>query len=80
MTSAAVQLPKPVMNNSSGPGADRKTMPAPTQTASPVFPAAKRLTLSNGLKVIVVERHAAPTVELNLLVNTGYAAEFDAKF
>jgi len=60
----------------SGPGADRKTMPTPAQTASPVFPTAKRLTLSNGLKVIVVERHAAPTVELSLMVNTGYAPDF----
>lgn len=60
----------------SGPGADRKTMPTPAQTASPAFPAARRLTLSNGLKVIVVERHAAPTVELNLLINTGYAPDY----
>jgi zinc protease len=32
-------------------------------------------TLSNGLKVIVAERAAIPTVELNLLVNAGYAAD-----
>ena len=60
----------------SGPGADRKTMPAPARTASPVFPTAKRLTLSNGLKVVVVERHVAPTVQLGLMVNTGYAPDY----
>ncbi len=58
------------------PGADRKTMPQPGQTVAAAFPAFKRLTLSNGLRVIVVERHAAPTVQLNLIVNTGYGPDY----
>ncbi len=58
------------------PGADRKTMPQPSQVAAPAFPTFKRLTLSNGLKVIVVERHAAPIVQMDLVVNTGYGPDY----
>jgi zinc protease len=56
-------------------GADRSALPDAGTPPAPAFPAYQTATLSNGLKVIVAERPAIPTVELNLLVNAGYAAD-----
>ncbi len=39
------------------------------------FPARQQATLSNGLEVVLVERHALPIVEMTLAVNMGYAAD-----
>ena len=38
-------------------------------------PKLERATLPNGLKVILAERHDVPIVELDLLVDAGYAAD-----
>ncbi|MEO8862635.1 MAG: pitrilysin family protein [Ginsengibacter sp.] len=53
----------------------RKT--APAMGTSPVvkFPAVNEFTLSNGLKVALVERHAVPVIDMSLMVNAGYAAD-----
>jgi len=40
-----------------------------------VFPALETAELSNGLKVILAERSAIPVVELNLLLDAGYASD-----
>jgi zinc protease len=56
-------------------GADRSAFPDAGTPPAPAFPAYQTATLSNGLKVIVAERPAIPVVELNLLVNAGYAAD-----
>jgi zinc protease len=56
-------------------GADRSALPDAGTPPAPAFPAYQTATLSNGLKVIVAERPAIPVVELNLLVNAGYAAD-----
>ncbi len=55
--------------------ADRSMLPAVDTPPEAVFPAMQRATLSNGLKVILAERHAAPVVELTLMVDAGYAAD-----
>jgi zinc protease len=54
---------------------DRTRLPDVGPPPEVAFPALERTTLSNGLQIIVVERHAVPTVSLKLLVNAGYAAD-----
>jgi zinc protease len=56
-------------------GVDRSTVPEPGAAAEPEFPALQRTELSNGLDVVLVERHAVPVVDLTLMVDSGYAAD-----
>ncbi|PIX60206.1 MAG: peptidase M16 [Lysobacterales bacterium CG_4_10_14_3_um_filter_64_11] len=39
------------------------------------FPALRRATLSNGIKVVLAERHATPVVQLSMEFNGGFAAD-----
>jgi zinc protease len=43
------------------------------------FPRIQRATLANGLKVMLLERHGAPLVNMSLAVDAGYAADPAAK-
>ncbi len=62
-----------------GGGADRSKLP-PVGAAVPLtLPPLQRATLSNGLKVVLAERHAVPVVQLSLLVDAGHAADSLAK-
>jgi zinc protease len=54
---------------------DRKKLPEPDAPPEVKFPELRRATLSNGLKLILAERHAIPVVNFNLLVDAGYAAD-----
>jgi zinc protease len=54
---------------------DRKKLPEPGPAPDVSFPSLQRATLSNGLKVVLAERHAIPLVSFNLLVDAGYAAD-----
>jgi zinc protease len=54
---------------------DRGKLPEPDSFPAPRFPQLERAALSNGLQVIVAQRHGAPLVELNLLLDSGYAAD-----
>ncbi|MBE0592031.1 MAG: insulinase family protein [Gemmatimonadales bacterium] len=45
----------------------------PPPTAS--FPAIQRATLSNGLEIVLAERHTIPVVQLELMIDAGYAAD-----
>jgi zinc protease len=56
-------------------GADRARRPTPGAEPEPRFPAFSRAKLSNGLQVIVAERHAVPVVQVDLLVDAGYASD-----
>ena len=56
-------------------GADRKTRPEPGVMPEARFPAFQRATLKNGLRVIVAERHAVPTVDVRLQADAGYASD-----
>ncbi|MTV53422.1 insulinase family protein [Massilia buxea] len=58
---------------------DRKLLPALGDAPDVKFPAMQRATLSNGLKVILLERHAAPIVNVALAVDAGVAADTPAK-
>ncbi len=55
--------------------ADRSELPDAGEPPAARFPDLQRATLSNGLKVILAERHAVPTVTFRLLVDAGYAAD-----
>jgi zinc protease len=54
---------------------DRSKEPAPGAPMSLNLPALQKATLSNGLKVVLAERHSAPVVNFSLMVDSGYAAD-----
>jgi zinc protease len=56
-------------------GADRSRLPEVTGDVPVTFPAFQRDTLSNGLKLIVVDRPEIPVVGLRLVLDAGYAAD-----
>ena len=58
---------------------DRKVLPELGAAPNVGFPAVQRATLSNGLKVMMLERHSTPIVNLALAVDAGYAADTAAK-
>jgi len=54
---------------------DRSILPAIGEAADPRFPAIQRATLSNGLDVMLLERHSAPLVNMTLAVDAGFASD-----
>jgi zinc protease len=64
-------LPFPDYAAASG-GADRTKMPEPGAIAAPQFPKFERATLSNGMTVMLAEKHDVPVVNLDLMVAAGY--------
>ena len=56
-------------------GADRSKMPDTTAAPVPQFPELKQATLSNGMKIILAERHSVPVVNLSLNLDAGYASD-----
>ena len=50
-------------------------MPKPGEGPAPRFPETQRAKLSNGMEVVLAERHGVPVVNMNLLVNAGFAAD-----
>jgi zinc protease len=59
-------------------GLDRSKEPVAGKAMSLKLPPMQRITLSNGLKVVLAERHEAPVVNLQMLVDSGYAADSTA--
>lgn len=60
-------------------GADRSKLPALGTPPQLTLPPLTRDTLSNGLRVVLAERHNVPVVQMNLIVDAGYAADSLAK-
>jgi len=58
-----------------GPDVDRSRLPVPEIKPEVKFPALQRAQLSNGLKLVLAERHAIPVVRFTLQVDAGYAAD-----
>jgi zinc protease len=58
---------------------DRKVLPSLGEAPEVTFPAVQRATLSNGMKVLLLERRTAPLVNITLAVDAGYAADDPAK-
>lgn len=54
---------------------DRSKMPDLGPAPEITFPDLQRATLSNGVKVVLAERHSAPLVNLNLVLNAGASAD-----
>ena len=54
---------------------DRTQVPDPGPAPDVAFPALQRTTLSNGMEVVLAERHAVPLVSLSLLVDAGFAGD-----
>lgn len=54
---------------------DRSKMPEVGTPPALTLPPLTRTTLSNGLKVVLAERHSAPVVQLELIVDAGHAAD-----
>jgi zinc protease len=54
---------------------DRSQRPTPGAPPQVRFPAFQRAKLSNGLNVILAERHATPVVDFRLQLDAGYAAD-----
>jgi zinc protease len=59
----------------SGGGADRSKLPMPTAFPQSSFPALHQARLSNGIRLIVAERHAVPVVQFSLQLDSGFAAD-----
>jgi len=55
--------------------ADRSKLPDTTEPPLVEFPKLQRAELSNGLKIVLAERHSVPIVDFRLLVDAGYAAD-----
>ncbi len=54
---------------------DRKILPSLGDAPEVKFPPVQRTTLSNGLKVMLLERHSAPIVNMTLALDAGYASD-----
>jgi zinc protease len=54
---------------------DRSKLPTPGPDPEVKFPKFQRAKLSNGLKIILAERHSLPLINFNLQVDAGYAAD-----
>ena len=54
---------------------DRSKEPVAGKAMSLKLPPMQRTTLSNGLQVVLAERHEAPVVNLQMMVDSGYAAD-----
>jgi zinc protease len=54
---------------------DRSKPPAAGEPMSLKLPPMQKATLSNGLKIVLAERHTAPVVNFSLLIDSGYAAD-----
>jgi zinc protease len=59
--------------------ADRSKLPEPGTPPALALPPLARATLSNGLKVVLAERHNVPVVQFELMVDAGRAADSLAK-
>lgn len=71
--------PYPEMNANLSDKADRTTLP-PLAAAVPVkFPDVQEFTLSNGLKVMFAQRTSVPVINMNLMMDAGFAADQSAK-
>jgi predicted Zn-dependent peptidase len=57
------------------PGATTQAVPQPGAPMAPHFPDVKTATLSNGLKVVVAERHETPVVAFDLVLKAGEVSD-----
>jgi len=58
------------------PDTDRSKLPPGGAPSTLRIPTSQRTTLSNGMKVVLAERHETPTLNLALQFDAGYAADY----
>lgn len=58
-----------------GEDVDRDSLPEIGDTPDLDLPEVQHATLSNGLKIRLAERHSAPTVQMRMVFDAGYAAD-----
>ena len=56
-------------------GVDRGAVPVPALKPDARLPEIRRAALSNGLQIVLAERHDVPVVQMSLMVDAGYAAD-----
>src|SRR6202158_3472743 len=66
--------PYPATLTATGTRLDRSREPAAGGPMSLNLPPMQKSTLTNGLKIVLAERHTAPVVNFSLLVDSGYAS------
>jgi len=71
--------PYPEMNANLSDRADRTSLPPLAATAPVKFPDVQEFTLSNGLKVMFAQRSSVPVINMNLMMDAGFAADQSAK-
>lgn len=71
-------LPSPALAAGSGGDLDRRQLPAVGEPAGIQLPPLSRFRLSNGIEVLLAERHEVPLVRLALLFPWGTAAQPEA--
>ena len=54
---------------------DRSKLPVPVIPPVVAFPGMQTAALTNGLKVVLAERHDVPLVDVRLQLDAGYAAD-----
>jgi len=59
-------------------GVDRSKLPEPGAPPELKLPKMQRATLSNGVKIILAERHETPLVNFSMVLDAGYAADQSA--
>jgi predicted Zn-dependent peptidase len=67
--------PFPEMNADLSNKADRTKLPALAAAPAVKFPEVQEFTLSNGLKVMLAQRSSVPVINMNLMMDAGFAAD-----
>ena len=67
--------PFPKYKEASKTDVDRSKIPEPGPAPALKFPQIQRAVLSNGVKLMLAERHEIPVVNFRLLMDAGYAAD-----
>ena len=67
--------PYPTGLKAASAGANRKTMAAGGAAPAVNFPKVEKSTLSNGMKILLAERHAIPVVDFNMMMDAGFSAD-----
>jgi zinc protease len=71
-------LPFPELKTA-GKDVDRSKLPEIGKAQPLRLPAFERMTLSNGLRVVLAERHELPSVQMSIIVNAGYSSDYLAQ-
>jgi zinc protease len=69
-------VPFPKLVASAEPGVDRSKLPEIAKADSLRLPKFERMTLKNGLQVVLAERHELPSINMSMIVKAGFASDY----